>query len=85
MVKRTLNNFTYTRDVTQGKTVESLCNGLPLTKKDKKQYVVVYGTHEAIIDEANWFGNTEKLITKNILLFKRRLHCMKRKWSCCKS
>ncbi|WP_312048279.1 recombinase family protein [Anaerotignum sp.] len=51
MVKQIINNFTYTGNVTQGKTMESLCNGLPLTKKDKKQYVVVYGTHEAIIDE----------------------------------
>ncbi|MDD3322163.1 MAG: recombinase family protein [Paludibacter sp.] len=60
MVKRILNNFTYTGNVTQGKTVESLCNGLPLTKKDKKQYVVVYGTHEPIIDEET-FRNLEKM------------------------
>lgn len=60
MVKQIINNFTYTGNVTQGKTVESLCNGLPLTKKDKKQYVVVYGTHEPIIDEAT-FHNLEKM------------------------
>ncbi len=60
MVKRILNNFTYTGNVTQGKTVESLYNGLPFTKKDKKQYVVVYGTHEPIIDEAT-FHNLEKM------------------------
>ncbi|WP_312072462.1 recombinase family protein, partial [Anaerotignum propionicum] len=60
MIKRIINNFTYTGNVTQGKTVESLCNGLSLTKKDKKQYVVVYGTHEAIIDEAT-FRNLEKM------------------------
>lgn len=60
MIKHIVNNFTYTGNVTQGKTVESLCNGLPLTKKDKKQYVVVYGTHEPIIDEAT-FHNLAKM------------------------
>jgi hypothetical protein len=66
MVKQIINNFTYTGNVTQGKTVESLCNGLPLTKKDKKQYVVVYGTHEAIIDEATFrrLGNTIDEVAK---------------------
>ncbi|NCC17226.1 MAG: hypothetical protein EOM28_13055 [Clostridia bacterium] len=66
MIKRIVNNFTYTGNVTQGKTVESLCNGLPLTKKDKKQYIVVYGTHEAIIDEETFrkLGNTIDEVAK---------------------
>ena len=66
MVKQIINNFTYTGNVTQGKTVESLCNGLPLTKKDKKQYIVVYGTHEAIIDEETFhkLGNTIDEVAK---------------------
>lgn len=52
MVKQITRNFTYTGNMTQGKTVESLCNGVPITKKSKEEYTVVYGTHEPIIDEA---------------------------------
>lgn len=51
VVKLITQNFTYTGNVTQGKSHESLCEGIPLTKFKKKDYIIVYGTHEAIVDE----------------------------------
>lgn len=50
-IKSITDNMVYAGHMVQGKTRRSLCEGILQTETGKKEWAVVYHTHEAIVDE----------------------------------
>lgn len=55
-IKAITNNMVYAGHMAQGKQYRSLSDGIPVTEMDKKDWIVVRNTHEAIVDENTWNG-----------------------------
>lgn len=53
-IKAITNNMVYAGHMAQGKQYRSLSDGIPVTEVDKKDWIIVRNTHEAIVGEDTW-------------------------------
>ena len=63
-VKTILTNRAYIGDMVQGKVKQELCNNLSKQYMDKKEWIAVEGTHEAVVDRELFFAVQEILEEK---------------------
>lgn len=63
-VKTILMNRAYIGDMVQGKVKQELCNNLSKQYVDKKEWIAVEGTHEAVVDKELFFAVQEMLEEK---------------------
>ena len=62
-INKVLNNRMYIGDMVQNKSVRKFVRG-KATKNNKENWIIVEGTHDAIIDKHTW-ELTQNLLTKN--------------------
>lgn len=64
-VKTILTNRAYIGDMVQGKVKQELCNNVSKQYVDKKEWLVVEGTHEAVVDRKLFF-QVQELLEKKV-------------------
>ena len=65
MIVRILANEVYTGNMVQGRTKRSLYNSIPLRRVDKKDWIIVENTHEAIVSKEDFNAVQEMMAQYN--------------------